>query len=159
MSLTIAPIDDSNLPLVEKFMATWLADYIISCGRKLYPAKLPGFVALDDKGEFRGMVTIEIVGAQCEVVTLDALDQWQGVGTVLLERAIKAAREADCKRLWLITTNDNVDAIRFYQKRGLTLAGINVNALEQSRLLKPEIPATGMYGIPIRDEILFEMLL
>ena len=52
-----------------------------------------------------------------------------------------------------MTTNDNVDALRFYQKRGFPLQTLRVNMLETSRKLKPEIPLNGNYDIPIRDEI------
>jgi hypothetical protein len=64
-----------------------------------------------------------------------------------------------CTRLWLITTNDNLHALRFYQKRGFMLVAVHRNAVEQSRKLKPEIPLYGKDGIPIRDEIELEMLL
>ena len=63
------------------------------------------------------------------------------------------------RRAWLITTNDNLDAIRFYQRRGFTIATVHAGAIEQSRTIKPSIPLVGSYGIPIRDEIEFEMLL
>ena len=157
MQFKVLPIKTENRELVRRFIAeNWLADFIISCGRKLYPAELPGFVALDHDGKLIGLVTFEIVGDQCEVVTLDALNQWQGLGTALMEKVTEAAKERGCKRLWLITTNDNIDAIRFYQRRGLTISDIHVNALEKSRELKPVIPEIGMYGIPLRDEIVFE---
>ena len=60
------------------------------------------------------------------------------------------------KRVWLITTNDNLDAIRFYQRRGFMISAIYKNALEFSRKLKPSIPTIGRYGIYMRDEIEFE---
>ena len=60
-------------------------------------------------------------------------------------------------RLWLITTNDNVDALRFYQRRGFRLVAIDRDAVERSRAtLKPGIPRTGLHGIPIRDELTLE---
>jgi len=157
MDYSIEKIDQSNRRIVREWIATWPRDFIISRGRKLWPAELEGFVALDDDRRLIGLVTYEIIGDQCEVVTLDALKQWSGIGTRLMENVIPVAREAGCTRLWLITTNDNIEAIRFYQKRGFTLAAIHVNALEHSRKLKPEIPKIGLFGIPMRDEIEFEM--
>lgn len=62
-------------------------------------------------------------------------------------------------RLWLITTNDNMEALRFYQKRGFILSALYPNALEESRKLKPEIPEVGLEGIPLRDEIELEFKL
>lgn len=157
MDIVIEPIGENNRATVQEWIATWPADYIISRGRSLRPGDLDGFVAFDDSDHLVGLLTYEIVGDQCEVVTLDALNQWSGIGTLLMNRVIAAAREAGCKRLWLITTNDNTPAIRFYQRRGLTIAAVHVNAIEYSRSIKPEIPKIGLFGIPIRDEIEFEM--
>jgi len=69
----------------------------------------------------------------------------------------RAAQETGCRRLWLITTNDNLDALRLYQRRGFTLAAVHPNAAAEARRLKPEIPLIGEYGIPIRDELELEM--
>jgi RimJ/RimL family protein N-acetyltransferase len=77
----------------------------------------------------------------------------------LIDTAKQRARQAGCQRLWLITTNDNLTALRFYQKRGFTLAALHRNALKQSRKIKPEIPLVGNHGIPLRDEIELEMIL
>ena len=99
-------------------------------------------------------------GDELEVLTLDAVERWQGVGTALLTAAIETARSRGCRRLWLITTNDNVDALRFYQRRGLRLARIDTGAVDWSRLtLKPGIPEVGLHGIPIRDELELELIL
>ena len=159
MGISIEAIDEQNRPTVREWIATWPADYIISRRRSLRPGDLEGFVAFDDNDQLVGLLTYEIIGDQCEVVTLDALTQWAGIGTQLMNRAVATARESGCKRLWLITTNDNTPAIRFYQRRGLTIAAVHVNAIEYSRSIKPEIPKIGLFGIPIRDEIEFEMRL
>lgn len=137
----------------------WGADFIVSRGRKIYPTEIDAFYAEDENGEKVGLVTYEIIGDQCEVVTLDAFEKFSGIGSALLEKAKEDAKHRSCKRLWLITINDNLDAIRFYHKRGMTIAAIHVNALEESRRIKPTIPKIGMYGIPMRDEIEFEMML
>jgi hypothetical protein len=56
-----------------------------------------------------------------------------------------------------VTTNDNVDALRFYQRRGFRLRAVRPGAVDDARrTLKPEIPAVGEQGIPIRDEIELE---
>ena len=81
----------------------------------------------------------------------------RGLGTRLLDMAIEAAREKSCRRVVLITTNDNIRAIRFYQKRGFDMARLYRNALDVSRRLKPEIPLIGEDSIPLRHEIEFEM--
>jgi ribosomal protein S18 acetylase RimI-like enzyme len=70
-----------------------------------------------------------------------------------------AAKTQGCHRLWLITTNDNTHALRFYQRRGFRIVAIHVGAIDESRRLKPEISAVGLDGIPIRDEIELEIAL
>jgi len=70
-----------------------------------------------------------------------------------------AAAAAGCTRLWLVTTNDNVEALRFYQKQGFRLVALYPNALEASRRLEPDLPLVGRHGIPLRDEIELEMRL
>jgi RimJ/RimL family protein N-acetyltransferase len=105
------------------------------------------------------VLTYHIDGDACEIVTIDSLVPNAGIGTALIEAVRRAAQRAGCRRLWLITTNDNTVALRFYQKRGFVLAALYPNAVARSRQVKPEIPLTGNDGIPIRDEIELEMTL
>ena len=94
-----------------------------------------------------------------EVVTLDSLRPGRGIGTALIEAVKSAASAAGCRRLWLITTNDNLHALGFYQKRGFRLVAVHPGAVDAARRLKPEIPLNGNDGIPIRDEIELEIVL
>ena len=113
----------------------------------------PALVA-DEAGEIAGVLTYVITGEACEVLTLHSEKRWAGVGTALLQEVERVARGRGCRRLWLVTTNDNVDALRFYQRRGLRISGLRIGAVDESRArLKPEIPEIGAYGIPLRDEI------
>jgi len=90
---------------------------------------------------------------------MNSLVEGKGIGSALIDAVKSVAATAGCKRLWLITTNDNTNAMHFYQKRGFQLVAVHRNAMEKSRLLKPEIPLTNHDGIPIRDEIELEMVL
>lgn len=84
----------------------------------------------------------------------------RGAGTALIEEVERIALNAGCRRLWLITTNDNIEGLRFYQRRGFRLVELHAGAVDRSReSLKPEIPAIGEHGIPIRDELELEKLL
>jgi len=159
MNITIHPVTENDKEWVLEIVRGWGADFIVSRGRKVYPTEIDALYAVDDSGETVGLVTYEIIGDQCEVVTLDAFRQFSGVGTALMDEVKKSARARGCSRLWLITLNDNLDAIRFYQRRGFTIAAIHLNAMEISRAIKPSIAQVGMHGIPIRDEIEFEMRL
>jgi GNAT superfamily N-acetyltransferase len=120
--------------------------------------QLPGFVAFINNMP-AGLVTYHIVSQEFELVTLDSLAEGRGVGSALIQAVIDVARQQSCKRVWLITTNDNLPAMRFYQKRGFRIKAVYPNALELSRRLKPQIPLTGLDGIPLRDEIELEYLL
>ncbi len=94
---------------------------------------------------------------QCEILTLHASRQWRGIGSALVEAVERLAAQRGCTRLWVITTNDNVDALRFYQRRGFRLAALHPGAVDGSRArLKPEIPTVGDHGIPLRDEVELE---
>ena len=109
-------------------------------------------------GRHVGLLTYSALGDACEIVTINALLRGMGIGTALIQ-ALKAALSWRCRRLWLITTNDNLAAMRFYQKRGFRLVAVHRNALDEARKLKPEIPLTGLDGIPLHDEIELEMML
>lgn len=118
----------------------------------------PALVAVD--GSLAGVLTYILDGPACEILTLHAATRWRGTGTALLDAVLARARQAGCHRLWLITTNDNVDALRFYQRRGFHLSKLHAGAVTRSRrTLKPEIPEIGDHGIPLRDELELSMAL
>lgn len=128
------------------------AQVVISRGVAHPVAELDGFLA-----EGEGLATYRCEGDECELVTIDAFTPLQGVGTRLLQAVEEAARARGCRRLWLITTNDNLEALRFYQRRGYRLSALYAGAVDDvSRLLKPQIPTLGNFGIPLRDELELE---
>jgi GNAT superfamily N-acetyltransferase len=120
--------------------------------------ELPGLVAVRD-GCPIGVVLYDLRGNQCEVVVLIAIEEGRGVATALLKAVTSVAIAASCRRMWLITTNDNTPAIDFYQRRGWTKVATYHGAVAASRRSKPELPEIGRGGIPIRDEIEFELQL
>jgi DNA-3-methyladenine glycosylase I len=136
----------------------WGAELMIAHGEQLYPAEYPGFVA-ESGADVIGLVTYTLRGDECEILSLDSLVEGQGIGSALIEAVRRVAIENGARRLWLITTNDNINALRYYQKRGFELVKIHRHAVNESRKLKPSISLIGESGIPIRDEIELEMLL
>ena len=136
----------------------WTSPTVVSRGRIHHADNLPGFVAERDS-EPAGLLTYNIDEKNCEIVTMNSLVENIGIGSALVDAVKQAARSTRCKRLWLITTNDNTAAMRFYQKRGFMFTAVHRNSIEQSRRLKPEIPTIGNDGIPILDEIEFELSL
>jgi hypothetical protein len=61
--------------------------------------------------------------------------------------------------VWLVTTNDNIDAIRLYQRHGFRLAELHSGGVDRARELKPQIPLMGQQGIEMHDELVFKQLL
>ena len=149
--------DDERAWAAEVFGESW-GDIVITARREHRPAELPALVAEAD-GERAGLATYLLEDAVCELVTLDALTVGGGIGGALVEALAEAARSAGCTRMCLVTTNDNLPALRLYQRHGFVLAAVRLNGLAATRRLKPEIPATGHAGIPIRDEFEFERVL
>lgn len=105
-----------------------------------------------------GFVTYNNKRDACEIVALYSALEKQGVGTALINQVKIAAKEATCSHIWLLTTNDNTKALRFYQKQGFVISAVHINAMEAQRKIKP-IPLLGNDGIPIRDEIVLTLSL
>jgi GNAT superfamily N-acetyltransferase len=156
---TIRALIEADRPWVRQWIIDqWGAELVIVHGEQLYPAEYPGFVA-ESCADSVGLVTYTLRGDECEILSLDSLAEGQGIGSALIEAVRKVALGNGARRLWLITTNDNINALRFYQKRGFELVKIHRNAIDESRKLKPSIPLIGDFGIPLRDEIELEILL
>lgn len=150
--------DDFNW-LIEFVSESWGSTQIVSRGLVHDITKLPILIAKNEKGEPVGILSYYMTDEECEIVVLESLIENQGVGTALVNKVNLIAREAHCKRIWLITTNDNLHALKFYQKQDFQLVAVHRNALAESRKLKPQIPTVGMDGIPLRDEIELEIIL
>ena len=126
-------------------------------GELLRPLELPGLVA-EAAGERVGLLTYRIDERGCEIVTIHSAREGLGAGSALVAAVTEEALAAGCRRLWVMTTNDNLSALGFYQRRGFRLAAVRPGAVDDARrTLKPEIPATGESGIPIRDELDLDM--
>ena len=119
---------------------------------------LPGFIATYG-GAPSGLLTYSVMTRELEVVSLHAAITGRGLGSRLLAAARDRAGDLKCRRLWLITTNDNEPAISFYSHWGLQLAAVHRGAIAESRKIKPEIALFGIGGRPIEDEIEFELLI
>ncbi len=124
-------------------------------GEVLDALALPGLVA-EEGGEPLGLLSYCLDEERCELFFIAARQQWRGVGSALVEALVHQAREASCTRIWLVTTNDNLGALRFYQRRGFVLVALYPGAVAESRRLKPGIPLAGADGIALRDELVLE---
>lgn len=144
--------------IISYMKENWGSEKIVSRGRVHDVSELPGFIAIRDE-QPAGIILYKVERNECEIVLLESFAQKIGIGSTLIEYVKREAATQGCQRLWLITTNDNLAAIRFYQLRGFVLVALHRDAIAQSRKLKPEIPLRGIDGIPIRDEIELEVVL
>jgi ribosomal protein S18 acetylase RimI-like enzyme len=144
----------SDRGVVEAFLDEHSTRLVARLGELVDAGEHLALLALDDGGRLVGLLTYIVDGDRCEILTLHAAERWHGVGSALIDELERVAVEAGCRQVWLITTNDNVDALRFYQRRGFVLAELHPSAVDRSRAsLKPEIPEIGDHGIPLRDEL------
>ena len=148
-----------DLPRLRQFWReNWGDEFVVAHGMIYRPDTLDGFIAFDGD-EWVGEITHAFSGNDCEIVSLDSLREGQGIGTKLINAVVEEARKQNCRRIFLITTNDNLNALGFYQKRGFELVKIYRGAVNESRKIKQSIPLIGENNIPLRDEIELEMML
>lgn len=132
---------------------------VVSRGNVHHLKDLPGYIAEDAAGNILGMIFYALADEECEIVALNSYRQGAGIDTTLINLVKERLQAGPYKRMWLITTNDNIHAIRFYQKRGFDMKCIHRHAVHEARLVKPSIPLVSDEGIPIQHEIEFEMIL
>ena len=125
---TVRPLATTDRPWLIATLAHWGGTTVVTRGQIHDLPRFPGFVALDGD-ERMGLALYRIADDECELVSLDSLREGIGVGSALLAVAADAAHGAGCRRLWLITTNDNTHALRFHQRRGLRLVAIHPDAV------------------------------
>ncbi len=154
--LTLRPLTLADRALLREVLAReWGGVEIVSRGRVHDAGQAEAIGAFRDT-HLVGLATYVTEDGECELLTLNAFEPRRGIGSALLKAVTGAAREAGCRRLWLITTNENRDAISFYERRGMRLVAVHRDALDESRRLKPSIPEFAADGTRISDELEFE---
>lgn len=150
-------INSLNRDLVNAFIKQhWYTTTMIIRGKEIDMTKVDGFYFRDGE-TIIGLITYIVYNNILEIISLDSLRENQGIGNELVETVIHEAKERNLQKIVVITTNDNINAIRFYQKRGFDMVHLFRNAMDISRKLKPEIPLVGENSIPLRHEIEFEL--
>jgi ribosomal protein S18 acetylase RimI-like enzyme len=147
---------DDQAWIERQLERSWGSTTMVTRGVARDASRLPALVAVQGD-EIVGLATFHVEGGECELTSLESLREGQGIGSALLARVREEASGRGCRRLWLITTNDNISAIRFYQRRGLRLVAVHPGAVDEARRLKPSISLIGEHGIPIHDELEFEL--
>lgn len=158
-SLEVRELLDGDRPWAGALVARHLGSpRIVSRGSVHDSRELRGLVA-ETAGESVGLLQHRLEDRQCEVVVLIAMARRAGVGRQLVGAIVDLARARGCRRLWLVTTNDNRGAAAFYRALGWRQVAVHRGAVREARRLKPEIPELAADGTPIEDEIEFELLL
>ena len=149
MSITIRPAVPANGDWITALLDEWGGPVTWADGRAFDCLALPALTA----GERDGLAIYEVAGERAELVLLETLRLGSGIGTALLEALVDLLTWQAVRELWLTSTNDNLDALRFYQRRGFPLVEVRVDAMAEARRHKPTIPEIGEYGIPMYDEL------
>ena len=157
---TITPVTKKDADWVKNlFIRYWGGDICVSRGKvQKVDDFTGGFIAKTPEQNI-GFITYTISGTELEITNLISLKENLGIGSALVETVIDLAKKQSIKRICLTTTNDNLNGIGFWQKRGFKLVKVYPNAMEYTRKLKPAIPLIGENGIPLRDELELEMIL
>jgi ribosomal protein S18 acetylase RimI-like enzyme len=129
---------------------------VVSHGELIEDASLLDGFAVEHDGRPVGCALLNVIDGRAELVVLATTYRGAGAGTTLLEAVVERARAEGWTRLWLITSNDNTDAIRLYQRAGWDWVDFRRDGITRGRTIKPEIPETGNHGIRLRHEIEFE---
>jgi ribosomal protein S18 acetylase RimI-like enzyme len=138
----------------------WGGPYVVAHDTRYDLRSLPTLVAVDEAdATVLGALVWRADGEGLEVVSIAATVPGRGVGRALLRAAMALAREQRAARVWLITTNDNLRALRFYQLNGMRIVGVDPGAVDRARAIKPTIPTVGENGIALHDELLLEVRL
>lgn len=152
----IRKLNSNDLPRLKEFWKQyWGGEIMVIKGEVIQYNQVEGFVF----GDWIGLLTFLIRNDECEVTSFNSLEPGKGIGRALMDEMVREAKARKCKRIHLLTTNDNLNALKFYQKYGFEIEQINRGAINESRKQKPSIPLIGMNGIPLRDEIELELRL
>ncbi len=157
--ITYEPIDSACRAEVTAFLSEqWGGTEMIVRGERVDMTNPQGIRAMED-GRMIGLITYRIQGSTAEMLSLNSLRKGQGIASALIERLVILVRNAGCARIVLVTTNDNLDALALYQKRGFDIIRLYRNTMDYVRQIKPAVPRIGENGIPLRHEIELERVL
>ncbi len=144
-----SPVEGELDWVYARLNETWHGTKMSVHGELIDMTALPILVA----GRGRGFLIYRVRGLAAEIVAMEASETRRGVGTALLVALGGVLERIGVREIWVTTTNDNLDALRFYQRRGFRLEAVRQDAVVAARLYKPAIPMLGAYDIPIRDEV------
>jgi GNAT superfamily N-acetyltransferase len=135
----------------EVLQRMWGGCTVVVHGEAYDAGGLPALIA----GEYQGLATFALAAERphAELIALNALMPRQGIGTALVETLAAQLGSRGVREIRLTMTNDNLDALRFYQRRGFRIVAVRPGAVDDARRIKRSIPVVGNYAIPRHDEI------
>jgi GNAT superfamily N-acetyltransferase len=126
---------------------------IVAFGEVMDIDSMPALVAAMYR-DLSGALAYRLFGDALHIVALATDPMWQrsGVGGHLVAEAELLARRLKLSRLLVSTTNDNLPALYFYQRRGYRVSAM----IPDSVIKHTKQEVAGFAGIPVRDEIQLE---
>lgn len=153
------PLTEADWEWLKRLWLTeWNGETMISKGKPYHFKDLDSIIAWAN-GDRVGVATYFLGTNECELMSINVITKGLGIGSKLISSVEHIAYQFGMHRIRLITSNDNLDALRFYQRRGYRMIAVYPNAIDEARKLKPTIPSVGYYDIPIHDELELEKLL
>jgi GNAT superfamily N-acetyltransferase len=140
----------------ELFERDFGRTHIVAFGEVMDVDQMPALVAVAHTDP-SGALAYRLLGDALHIVALATDPMWQrsGVGAYLVAEAELLARRLKLARVVVATTNDNLPALYFYQRRGYRLTALVPESVVQHTHQQQD----GFAGIPVRDEIRLEKLL
>jgi ribosomal protein S18 acetylase RimI-like enzyme len=145
--------DSDRAAARELFQRDFGRTRIVAFGEVMDIDAMPALVAVL-RTEPSGALAYRLLGDSLHIVALATDPMWQrsGVGGYLIAEAELLARRLRLKRVVISTTNDNLPALHFYQRRGYVLTELVANSV----VAHTHQEIAGFGGIPVRDEIRLE---
>lgn len=154
-SYEILKVDSSNREIVNAFIVQhWYDIRMVIRGKIIDLSESDGYCIIENQRVI-GVITYCIEGGECEITLLHSLLENQGIGTRLVQAVLEAAQTAGAGKVKVITTNDNIRAILFYQRKGFDMAVLYHNSMDKVREIKRGVPLIGENGILLKHEIEF----
>lgn len=141
--------DADHAKIATLFKRDFGAARVATLGVEFQDGSVPAFVA-DMDGDLAGALAYRRNGDTLQIVALATDPEWQrsGVGARLVDHAEQVAQGTGASRVAVTTTNDNLPALYFYQRRGYRLVTVLTDAVNAAG----SAPVAGFGGIPVRDE-------
>jgi len=145
--------DRDRAAVRELFARDFGRTKIVAFGEVMDIDEMPALVAVVT-ADPAGALAYRLLGDALHIVALATDPMWQrsGVGGHLVAEGELLARRLGLARTLVATTNDNLPALYFYQRRGYTMTDLIVNSVVEHTGQR----VAGFGGIPVRDEVRLE---